>query len=698
MKNKLLYHTTKPLLFLCLVLYAFSAHSQAPTCKSELSPICMIKTGTFDKHTKSTNHEIRIGEGTVFSWNAKVDVYIPPNRVGWAIGMAVAHTMFSNLVGFDCMSINEYFATAMQETNCGCDGSISKPAWVTNKYPVNPAVYCSDYTHGVAVGYFQEEYGTGWKELEKDYPCFIPTIKFDTFVTGKNFETQALAKVYHDYNNIYFLQMSRCLNPIDFVKQSKDPYAMEKIIAEAYNEGMWGQNLENLLKKNRAAALNATDILPHFFSNGIMNMNSSPQIAYAERISRVTAVLDNNFGDVSVAGAAGNGIPWVGVHNFRGFYDNQITWTDIQNYINNISRMYAGVGVTAAAMIAKVQPVFNAINGGNPVSFKTQLAPVIDAIVAALPVFTPTGLSGYGNCGAFPTATMEKSDTVCVGQALNLTLKLAGKAPWTVNYADTKGNLYTKSGIMSSPHTFAVADTGTYYLVSMTDGSGNTGKVVCKPVVKAYKNNGAKGDLVLYGGSGCSGKGVQIKFTGNGPYNIEYSKDAVAQTPVNNISTNPYTLVTAPAAMGKYILTKVTASGCTSTLKDTVDVTAGSPPSAAISGGATLCQGDSTQLSIALNGVAPFKLKLNDGSTQWYKTVNSAAPFTYKFWVKSSGTYTVDSVYDGVCSTTGTGSSTVKVNTLPSITTTGATAICSGDTAKVTATLTGKALLALKQL
>lgn len=674
----------------CFTLFTLSVSSQTPSCKSDLSPICMIKTGTYNKHTKTTVNEIQLGEGTVFSWNTTNDVYIPTNRSGWAIGMAVAHTMFTNLMGFECMSINEYFATAMQETNCGCDGSITKPTWA-KAYPVNPAVYCSDYKHGVAVGYFQEEHGTGWVELSKDIPCFIPTVNFDTFIVGKNFEAQALAKVYHDYNNIYFLQLSRCLNPIDFIKQSKDPYAAEKIIAEAYNEGMWGQNLENLLKKNRASALNATEITPYFFSNGIVNMNVAPSIGYSERISRVTAVLDNNFADVSASNAASNGVTWVGSHKWRDYYDTQITWTDIQNYLNNIARMYAGVGVTAAALITKVQPVFNAINGGNSISYRYQLGPVIDAIVSALPVFSPhAGLSAYGDCNAFPSANMDKPDTVCVGQPLNLTVKFTGKSPWTFTYADTKGNQYTKSGITTTPYKFTVADTGTYYLVSVNDGAGNTGKVICAPVTKAYKNTGATGDLVMYGGSACGGKGLQIKFTGSGPYNIEYSKDAVAQTPVNNIAANPYTLITAPAPFGKYILTKVSAAGCVATLKDTVDITTGTAPTANISGGASICQGDSTQLSVALTGVAPFKIKLNDGTTTSYKSNITASP--YKFYVKTAGTYTIDSVYDAACANiTFFASASVVVNSKPTIAFSGDTTLCSGGAVTLNFTFTGKA-------
>lgn len=553
-------------------------------CKKNFSDLCFLKTGP----------EIKIGEGTVRAWNSTLDVYIPTNRKGWAIGMAVAHTMFSNLMGFDCMSVNEYFSTAVQETNCGCDGTVTAPAWATNIYPVNPVVYCSDYSHGVAVGYFQEEYGTGWLELKQDIPCFIPKVDFDTFVVGKRFETQALAKVYHDYNNIAYWQYIKCWNPIGFLKNAKDPYAGEKMISLAYNRGMNSGDIATLLTTSRTAAMAAANILPYLNPPGV-------GWVYAEQISRVTAVLDNNFASVNPADAAANGVTFPGIHSFHGYYDTQIAWTDISDYLDIISPMYAGVGVNAVTLKNAVQKVFNSINGGNSISFRYQLAPVIDAIVLNLPAFDPmSGLGAvYGNSGgnscSFPTAVMTKSDTVCPGAPLILTIKLTGTPPWTFSYQDPKGKVVTLNNITTSPYTLTVADTGTYHLISVVDNSGDKGEVVCAPVIKAYSTKGASADLLIVSSS-CKPKGLQIKFTGTGPWSIEYSKNGVLQTPINGITQNPYTLIASPAPLGVYVLTRLLANGCDITLKDTAIVDSIQSLNINISGNTSICMGQSTTL------------------------------------------------------------------------------------------------------
>lgn len=132
-------------------------------CRKDFNEICFL----------GSHKEMQIGEGTVRAWNSDRDVYIPTNRKNWAIAMMVAHGVFNNLMGFDCMTPNEYFATAMQESSCGCDGGVTAPAWVTNPYNIQPLNYCADLTHGVAAGFFQEEYGTGWIELEKDIPVLF---------------------------------------------------------------------------------------------------------------------------------------------------------------------------------------------------------------------------------------------------------------------------------------------------------------------------------------------------------------------------------------------------------------------------------------------------------------------------------------------------------------------------------------------
>ena len=555
------------------------------TCEKNFSEACFV-------HNEK---EIKIGEGTVRAWNSTRDVYIPTNRKSWAIGMAVAHGMFTNLMGFDCMTANEYFATAMQESSCGCDGGVTAPAWVTNPYNIQPVNYCADATHGVAAGFFQQEYGTGWIELEKDIPCFIPTVSFDQFILGSKFETQALAKVYQDFNNISYWQFIKCWNPMGFIKESKDPYVTEKIIALGYNRGMNSGEIGNLLTTNRAAAINATNILPYLNPGGV-------GWVYAEQISRMSAVLDNNMGAVDPADPIASSVPYPGVHNFRSFYDAPISWTDISGYIDAITPMYAGVGLNAGSYKATIKKAFDALKGGNDVSFRYELSPVIDAIVLHLPAFDPKfGLGGmYINSGGssckYPTAALSKSDTVCMGSPLVLTVKLTGTPPWSFSYENPKGAIITVNNITGSPYTFTVPDTGVYHLVSVTDATG-PGDAICAPVLKAYIGNGALANLVSLSTVPCGPQEVQIKFIGTGPFDIEYTINGAAQTPVKNITQNPFTLIPSPAPVGTYVLTRLKANGCDIPLADTVIIYPLTVPKVSIDGNKPICPGKSVVLT-----------------------------------------------------------------------------------------------------
>jgi gliding motility-associated-like protein len=635
-------------------------------CKKNFNGTCFLSTGS----------EIKIGEGTVRAWNSTRDVYIPTNRKGWPIAMAVAHTMFNNLMGFDCMTTNEYFATAMQESSCGCDGGVTAPAWVTNVYNVQPTNYCADLTHGVAAGFFQEEYGTGWVELEKDIPCFIPTADFDKFIIGSKFETQAIGKVYHDFNNISYWQYIKCWNPIDFLKNAKDPYATEKMIALGYNRGLNSGEIGNLLTTSRAPAMAATNILPYLNPGGV-------GWVYAEQISRISAVLDNNMSAVDPADPIASSVPYPGVHSFHDFYDAPISWTDISNYIDAIAPMYAGVGLNAATYKSKIQQVFNSIKGGSDVSFRYELAPVIDAMVLNLPAFDPKfGLGGmYVNSGGssctYPTAALSKSDTVCMGSPLTLTVKLTGTPPWSFSYLNPKGTIVTLTNISTSPYVFTVKDTGTYHLTAVTDAVG-AGEAICEPVMKAYFIGGAAADLITTHTAPCGPKAVQIKFSGTGPYDIEYTINGLAQTPINGINQNPYTLIPSPAPVGTYVLTRLKVNGCDIHLNDTAMVYPLNIPKISITGNAPICPGQLAQLTVqSASVIATYAWSPVTGlNTTNTVTVKAAPAKTTQYVVTATdanGCMARDSV-------------TLIVNPLPTVTLSADTAICPGEKTTLAAT------------
>ena len=609
-------------------------------CEKSFSSICAIKP------TGPEGHEIKIGEGSVWAWGERVDVYIPENRKGWAIGMAVSHSLFTNLMGFDAMSINEYFATTIQEINAGCEGSkLIAPAWVTKKYPnqdlINGGMNCYDTTGRVAAGYFQQEMGGSWMEMFMNYPCFIPQVPKNSFISdpaiGASFEFQSIVKTYHDYRNIAFWQYVKCWNPIGFLKDSKDPYAAVKILALAYNQGMNSGAFEPVFVRDRTAALAATNLMDYISPASPSGLDR----LYAEQINRLTKVLDNRIADISWTDAAIWNVTDKSAHSFRGFYDSQIAWSDVEAYIKKITPFYAVFGVTEANFIAAVKPVFDRINGGNSISFRYQMHDVVEAIVVFLPAFDPKkGLSEvYGNesNGCFaPTARMEGFDGGC-GKELGLTVYFSGKPPYKFTYKRTDVSpevVYPEITTSQNPYAInsASLEEGTYAIVAISDANA-AGEVVCEPI--EIKNVGValSAKLVKEGGGACTGTGagikVEISGTGSGPFTIEYEKDGVAQPVVTVAGSSPI-LVPSPAPKGTYKLTKISASGCNAALDDSlvIDDTAAPTSSAQlVKYREVVCTGTigGVQIEITSTESGPFTIEYEkDGLLQPPVTVTSS--------------------------------------------------------------------------
>lgn len=124
---------------------------------------------------------------------------------------------------------------------------------------------------------------------------------------------------------------------------------------------------------------------------------------------------------------------------------------------------------------------------------------------------------------------------------------------------------------------------------------------------------------------------------------------------------------------------------CPSSSTDVI-VSIAPPPSAAISGGATVCAGQTASLTVTLTGgTPPFSVVVN-GTT--YDLVTS--PGNISVSPTATTNYTISSVTAGGCTNTGGGSgvATVTVVPDPQATISGDTAICTGRTAGLMVSLT----------
>ena len=145
--------------------------------------------------------------------------------------------------------------------------------------------------------------------------------------------------------------------------------------------------------------------------------------------------------------------------------------------------------------------------------------------------------------------------------------------------------------------------------------------------------------------------------------------------------------ISAPA--GEYIVTLTDANGCIA--QDTIIVNTIVRPTATLSGGGTICEGQSFSipLNLELTGNAPYYYSYSDGSN----TFNDTAFFD-NFIINASnvGEYSLISINDIYCSGSVDGSANISSFILPKTTISGGDIICEGDSVEVTLNVESDAL------
>jgi GH18 family chitinase len=329
--------------------------------------------------------EIKIGQGRLNPiWGVTVDAYIPANKKTWAISMAHAAHLFRNVVKTDKIPANFYFATAAKESFCGCDNSIQAAPSGTN-FPF------TFQSASLGDGCFQIENLSAYTEMVTQYPQRFPAGQHANLIGNANFETAALGKAYYDIFTVKYWEAHKNWNPIGFFNNANDPNAAIKLMAVAYNRGLWYPELATVLNTNRAAAMSATTISPYFIGNNY-------GYDYQNALSNYTNILGNNMANVDPALLAINPATGQPSNSFNSFYNPQVTWAEIDAYIEKIKVLYPTVNIPA--LKTSVQTVFNSINGGNSISFRYNLGQVLDALLLGLPADDPSAniATSYG-CG-----------------------------------------------------------------------------------------------------------------------------------------------------------------------------------------------------------------------------------------------------------------------------------------------------------
>lgn len=328
--------------------------------------------------------EIKLGEARLYPvWGVSYDANIPENRKSWAIAMAHAHQIFRNVLCWAEYPMSGWFATPVKESACGCDPNIENDP----DLPFPMKYYEIDDRDGC---YQIEGDNSAYKELSRLYPTRFLDGTHDQFIAGPNFETSAIAKAYYDIGAFRFMEVGKGYKIYEFLNEAKDPLAAVKLISAAYNRGWWSEVLNNILVNKRAQAIASEDILEFFGSESVAQ-------DHAAQISQYVLVMTDQAYKLPAELTDINPDTRQPYNYFKGYYNEDLAWSDIDDYLNKIQPLYSGVDFTV--LKTKAKAVFDTKQGGNPISFRYDFGDVLDEIMLHLPVDDPTKgiIANYGS-------------------------------------------------------------------------------------------------------------------------------------------------------------------------------------------------------------------------------------------------------------------------------------------------------------
>ncbi|NVO20891.1 MAG: T9SS type A sorting domain-containing protein [Bacteroidetes bacterium] len=289
-----------------------------------------------------------------------------------------------------------------------------------------------------------------------------------------------------------------------------------------------------------------------------------------------------------------------------------------------------------------------------------------------------------------PTATWQ----ISTGASFS---DLTITAPYSVSTSTSAGVTTSTLTINATPYTY----NSYQYRVIFNNTSGNA---ISSPAVLTVSQ-------VSLGGAVTGGTSPLCFGSSTGTMTLSGQRGTITKwqkslnsgswTDISNTTTS-YSEI--PSATGTWqYRAEIQNSPCSIVYSTPATIVVDQRPTSVISGSASLCLGQSTTISVALTGTAPWNLTYTDGTTPVTVTGIAASPYTFQVTPASTKTYTVTALSDFDCTAQAadmTGSAVVNINTGCQVVTlgqpiqlsaviSGTTIVPCGTSATITVTITG---------
>jgi|GEM_PF-559153 len=284
---------------------------------------------------------------------------------------------------------------------------------------------------------------------------------------------------------------------------------------------------------------------------------------------------------------------------------------------------------------------------------------------------------------------LNGGNLLCSGQSDTLRFDFMGPGPYTFVYSVNGVN---QAPITTSNTTFNIpiipAVGMTDYVLESVDAPGCPGSAggtysveVVAPVTAALS-----GTTSICANTSTN---LTINFTGTGPFTVNYTANGIAQTPIVT-TNNTFVFPVTPVSTTSYVLTSISADGCSGTVSGNAVVTVTNVPTGVVSGGEQICtNGTGTSIDFTFTGTGPFTFVYSANNVPQPPITTNSPNFPFAVNPINGTIYRLVSVTNGVCNGTVSGQAIVFVFTPPTALMSGSDTFCNSADTSIMIDLTG---------